>query len=72
MCDLEAIRLRLEESRQFRANLQRDFWAELSYVTFQHEEDNYSPRSHREVKTYKLSSVDSLATGCRRHGVGIQ
>ncbi len=70
--DIEAIRKRLAESKEFRANLQKDFWEELYAVTNLGNDDSYSPRSLREPKSYRLSSVDGLGFGCHRHGIGIQ
>jgi hypothetical protein len=70
--DLQAIRRRLEESREFRANLQKDFWAELFAATTLNDEDSYSPRSHREPKVHRLSSIDGLNYGCHRHGISVQ
>lgn len=70
--DIEAIRQRLAESKEFRANLQKDFWAELYAATNLGSEDSYSPRSLREPKSYRLSNADGLGFGCHRHGIGIQ
>lgn len=70
--DLQAIRQRLAESIEFRANLQKDFWAELHAATTLSDEDSYSPRSHREPKVHRLTSIDGLSSGCHRHGIGIQ
>ena len=70
--DIEAIRQRLAESKEFRANLQKDFWAELYAATNLGDEDSYSPRSLRERKSYRLSNADGLGFGCRRYGVGVQ